>query len=426
MPKQKMHLLNHQEITAYESNPDKDYVKNDGGGLYVFVRRYGEKEWFFRYTSPVTSKRRKYGLGRFPDTSLADARKLAARKRLVLDDRKDPIIEDEIERRKLAQEEQQTNELKRQTVEKVFEEWKRAELQNRKDNGASIERSFKKDVFPLIGKLPISQITRNDIKDVLNRPLKRSAKRMANILLSDLKQFFGYADDEELIISDPTRRMKKSRVGGIEKSRKRFLDEEERKLLFQALPTSSLPQNYQHALCILLSTCCRVDELSKAEWKHVDLEKRTFFIPANMAKNEKEYTIHLSDFALVHFKALYEKKHSPYVFTGRDGKSPIHRQTIAKQVADRRRIKPIKGRTQKHNTLALPNGRWTPHDLRRTGATIMQELGIMPHIIEKCLNHTPQNSLIETYQRATLDEMKQQAFGKLGEYLQYLCREHSF
>ena len=42
-------------------------------------------------------------------------------------------------------------------------------------------------------------------------------------------------------------------------------------------------------------------------------------------------------------------------------------------------------------TLALIGGRWGPHDLRRTGATMMVMLGVLPEVAERCLNHTEQN-----------------------------------
>jgi integrase len=60
------------------------------------------------------------------------------------------------------------------------------------------------------------------------------------------------------------------------------------------------------ALWIQLATCCRVGELLKAEWTHLDLEKGTWFIPAGNAKNKDEHTIHLSGFAVEKFKALRE------------------------------------------------------------------------------------------------------------------------
>ena len=51
--------------------------------------------------------------------------------------------------------------------------------------------------------------------------------------------------------------------------------------------------------------------------------------------------------------------------------------------------KPLKNRTN-DNTLVLnigKSGEWTPHDMRRTGATMMQKAGVNPDVVDRCLNH---------------------------------------
>ncbi|WP_147322857.1 hypothetical protein [Emticicia sp. C21] len=58
--------------------------------------------------------------------------------------------------------------------------------------------------------------------------------------------------------------------------------------------------------------------------------------------------------------------------------------------------------------------------MRRTTGTTMQELGIMPHIIKKCLNQKTEDKIMETYQRAALIHEQKAAFEKLGQYLMLL------
>ncbi len=422
MPATKMHVLADTKVRSAPSK-NKDYTMSDGGGLYLYVRMYDKKEWFFRYTSPLTRKRRKQSLGRYPDVSLQQARKAAANLRATLDRKQDPLFEAAKELRQQTKEHSRQKQHERHTVEAVFHMWKRADLQNRKDGGANAERAFTKDVFPLIGRKPISEISRQDIRDVLDRPLKRNSKRMANLLLSDLKQFLGYAQDEELIENDPTRRMFKSRVGGIEKSRERVLSTDERAMLAQKLPESDLPENYQQAIWLMLATGCRVDEISRAEWSHIDFNNGTLTIPVIHAKNKTQHTIYLSDFALEQLRALEKQRHSDWLFPNRTNTAPINRQTISKQIADRQRGKKIKGRTKHSDSLYLSNPRWTPHDLRRTAATIMQELGVMPHIIKKCMNQKIEDRIMETYQRADLADMQKDAFNKLGKHLEKTARD---
>ena len=74
------------------------------------------------------------------------------------------------------------------------------------------------------------------------------------------------------------------------------------------------------------------------------------------------------------------------------------------------------------NALALPGGKWTPHDLRRTGATLMTALGVLPEVAEKCLNHTEESRVKRTYQRYSYDAEKREAWRLLGERLELLTR----
>lgn len=403
----------------------KDYVMADGGNLYLHVRRYEKKEWLFRYLSPVTRKRRNLGLGRFPDTSLKTAREIAAEKRKHLSQNLDPIEIAEGNKRKAKKQIKEQKRKEENTVEKLFGDWKDRELQNRKLSGREeTVRSFKKDVFPVIGKMPVSEVTRDDIRKILDRPLKRGSNRMANRLLSDLKQFFGYLEDEELVAIQPTRRMIKSRVGGKEEPRARTLSEEERVKLIKTLPSSGLSQKYQCAVWIMISTCCRVDELSRAKWSDIDFDKRIFKIPVDHAKNREAHEIYLSDFALKHFKELSKEKSSVWIYPNRQGGGCIHRQTINKQIKDRQRENGVSGRTKENTSLILLNGNWTVHDLRRTGATIMQEIGVFPYIVKKCLNQKEDDRITATYQTAALKKEQKQAFIKLGDYLSHLYEKN--
>ena len=84
--------------------------------------------------------------------------------------------------------------------------------------------------------------------------------------------------------------------------------------------------------------------------------------------------------------------------------------------------KPMKNRSGKADALILSNGDWVPHDLRRTGATMMQSLGVTPEVIERVLNHTEPNKLKRTYQTYDYAKEKLEAWRLLGERLALLTR----
>lgn len=424
MPKGSMHLLSSLQVLKIEPQ-SKTSKYHDGGGLYLRVRKLRNKiskEWVFRFTSPITQTRRYQTLGTFPTTSLKSARVLAHQQRQLLEIKVDPL---EYRKKNLLVEIEALRERERKDakiIEVIFYEWKRVELKNRKDNGHDAELYFKKDVFPVIGNKPIHRVTREDIKTVLDRPVKRGAKRGANVLLSYLKQFFRYADDEEMIEADPTRKFTKARVGGKQQSRTRVLKQDELKVFSSKLQKAEMPEQYKHAILLYLATGCRRNEVISAPLDTINLKTRNFNIPPDKAKNTDEHNIYLSDFALAQAEKIISLSNSEkWLFPNENDTNHITKGVVSRNIR-LRQSQPKKNENSRWpkkytDEFVLPGGYWVLHDLRRTAATAMQELGIAPHIVKKCLNQRINDPIIETYQRAELIEEQKQAFNKLGQYL---------
>ena len=242
---------------------------------------------------------------------------------------------------------------------------------------------------------------------------------------------FSYAVDREMILGDPTAGMKKSKIGGTANERDRVLTEDEIRQLVKAVP-SALTEVGAHGVWIMLATCCRIGEITRAKWTDVDLDAATWTIPAENSKNGKPHVINLSGFALTHFSAMLteakdaakkaERELSPWVMPARHHGGCVCSKSLAKQIGDRQRADKaaMSRRSPLTTALVLPGGKWTPHDLRRTGATIMGGLGVRPDVIERCLNHTEQNKIQRIYQRAELRPEMAEAWRLLGERLTLL------
>jgi integrase len=189
----------------------------------------------------------------------------------------------------------------------------------------------------------------------------------------------------------------------------------------------------QCAAWICLGTLCRIGELLKAEWRNVDLSKATWFIPAEATKGHKgkrqDHHIFLSSFALEHFNRLYlETGHTPFCFPSKDEQSHVDTKTVSKLIGDRQcrfknRSKPLAGRHH-DDSLVLSKGakgEWTPHDLRRTGATMMQEIGVTLEIIDRCQNHLLGGSKVRRhYLHHDYAKEKTEAWRMLGEKLELI------
>jgi integrase len=85
------------------------------------------------------------------------------------------------------------------------------------------------------------------------------------------------------------------------------------------LPTSGLHERLQAAISLLLATGARVGELTKAQWKDIDLDAKTWSIPVKNSKNGRAHLIHLSAFALAQVDVMLGFRSGTYVLAGRNG-----------------------------------------------------------------------------------------------------------
>ena len=176
--------------------------------------------------------------------------------------------------------------------------------------------------------------------------------------------------------------------------------------------------------------------MSMARWEHVDLAAGEWFLPkANVKDNVADLTVYLSPFALEQFVELHAiTGHTEWCFPNRGATSHLDVKSISKQLGDRqvmfKKAKDGSPRALKNrrndNTLALAggaNGEWTPHDLRRTGATMTQQLGVGLNIIDRCQNHVlPGSKVRRHYMHLDYAEEKRLAWSVLGERFAEILR----
>lgn len=428
-------LLTTAELNAV-TDKDVGSILNDGGGLRGRVRknRAGKISVHFEYKYRNGKQYRTTKVEHWPEHSLADIRNRCGEIKTGLAKGIDPI--DARKARKLGEQlelaqkaERDRQELERLALEAATQrtfasaigQWAKLDLAHRKDGGKEAVRAIEKDVIPLLGDLALIDVKRAMLMGILDYVVDRGARVMANHLFGDLKQFFNFALAREWIQEHPLAGLTKDRIGGRQNERERYLSEKEIVLLKKRLPKANLLRTTELSIWIMLSTCCRVGELSQARWKQVDFKKGEWFIPAGNSKNAKNHTVFLSDFARQKFEELQAIAVSDtYCFPSRDGKSHVGLKSITKQIKDRVRATPLDNRTSAVGTLLLPDGGWTPHDLRRTGATMMGELGVAGDVIDRCLNHIEQNKLKRTYQRHELKAEKRDAWRALGDRISLL------
>jgi len=440
-------LLSDARVRSATKATDGGYLA-DGGGLRVRLmppsREFPEGARLFEYhfklktpdgewkngamhlgtygeeSTDATGKRLKFGLVHARMARDA-ARGLVAKGVDPRQARRLRDLEDQAEqKRRLAELQAEAN---RKTVRTAFESWVALFLQREhKDGGALVESHFARHVLPSIGDAALQDIGKSEVMPILDKLVSDGRLRTANVVLALLRQFFRWCMTRDWIDRDPTFGLSKKVVGGADESRERNLSFDAVALLPARMAEAKLPDRLRAAVWLLLATGARAGELAGARLADFDLEAGEWRIPAENAKNGVAHLIHLSPFAAGHVKALVATgAGSPWLLAGRDPAKPIDAKTLTKQIRDRQRPKKIKGRSKQAGALLLPGGEWTPHDLRRTMASRMQDIGVAPQVIEKCLNHTLEG-VLAVYQRADLLPERKAAYEAWGAKIEATLR----
>ena len=427
-----------------EAKLDGSDVLHDGGGLYL-RRRADGAFWALRQVNPVSGGRTWASVLPgipYPQASLAEARRKAAEARLMASTAPTTIVQERraaLARTRAAAAEAESEALRRIPVRELFERWVQTDLTprrnadgtrtGRKDGGEYVRQQFERRVFPAIGGLPAVAVTKADLMGILDTAKAEGRLRTANVLLTDLKQMFRFALEREYVERNPLDTVTRRKVGGVETQRDRALSAAELRTLAEAVPAANMSKRSAHAIWLILATGVRVGEAMGACWEHVDIVARTWHLP--VTKNQREHTVHLSDFALRQFAALQELREVdahgrpvPWVFPNSASTGPVCIKSFGKQLADRQRPpdRRMSHRSKRTAALLLPGGRWTAHDLRRTAATLMAELGISGDVIDECLNHVIESRVRRTYIRDRRLVEQARAFDALGKRLEALTQ----
>lgn len=133
----------------------------DGGGLYLEIAPSGGKLWRLKYR--FDRKEKRLALGRYPEISLADARKRRETVRELLANGVDPS-----EDRKAKKAERAAR--LENNFEAVAREWFEKNPPNWAPTHADkIIKRLENDVFPWLGKRPVAEVTAPELLKVLRR-----------------------------------------------------------------------------------------------------------------------------------------------------------------------------------------------------------------------------------------------------------------
>jgi integrase len=187
----------------------------------------------------------------------------------------------------------------------------------RPDYFAETKRTLDREVKPALGGRPIREITRRDIRELVEGIVERGSPSQANHTLAYLRAMLNWAVDYDLIDANPANGFK---MPAPLVERDRTLSDEEIRLFWCGCDGVGWP--FGPLFQLLLLTAQRRDELAHANWKEFDLDRASWMLPRERVKNDRAHLVHLSGRATKILKALPRIGEWGFLFTT-TGETPV-------------------------------------------------------------------------------------------------------
>lgn len=421
-------MLTDTRIRNAKKAEGKPYKLTDAKGLYLEVKPTGSKLWRYRYR--IDGKENVFAAGEYaaaPDGESADqaeARRNGGRLTLAEARTKREEWRSLVKRgihpaheRKLDKVRQ--NHEGRNTFEAVLKDWiaTRHWAESTKANRMS---QIEMHLLPVLGSLPVRQITPSHVLDVLQRAEKketdvRTRKQGADTrivgggtVVLRLRQIISGVFDHAVatLRADTNPAAPIRGAFKIPKTtHKAPLTPAQIGELMRAIDGYSGQFQTGAALRLLWLTLARPSEMAGALWKEFDLDAATWTIQAERMKMREEHVIPLPMQAVELLKRLQALSgHGDPVFPHRD-----RRKESMTYDAMNKGIQRL--------GLAFPH---TPHAARTTASTLLNEMGYRPDVIEHQLAHQERNAVRRAYNRATYLEERRLMMQQWADLLDQL------
>ena len=351
---------------------DKVYKVADRDGLYVSVSTAGTIT--FRYDYRINGRRETLTIGKYgaDGINLAEARERLMIARKQVSEGISPATEKRAERNKIRNADRFC----------VFAEKYLADVQLADSTKALRVATYERDIKDAFGNRLMTEITADEIRSHCEKIKERGAPSTAIFVRDLIANVYRYAIQRGHKFANPADEIANSSIATFKK-RERVLTPREIKLFFNTLEETQSDFALKKAVKFILLTMVRKGELVNATWDEVDFKNKVWTIPAERMKAKRAHNVYLSEQALdliIAFQIYSEG--SPYLLPGRiNRRQPIANSSLNRVIANC--IKFINKDEQRIDE-------FTVHDLRRTGSTLLHEMGFNSDWIEKSLAHEQQ------------------------------------
>lgn len=386
-------------LTATEvknaKSKEKEYRLSDGNGLQLRILPSGGKQWLLNYYRPTNKKRANLNLGRFPDISLAQARKSALLAKELIAQGIDPLDEQKRQQREY-----------KQTHEHIFVNVATEWFEIKKDSvtpdyAVDIWRSLELHIFPHLGNAPVKDINAPQVIELLKPIEAKGSLETVKRLSQRLNEVMNYAANCGLVQANPLTGIRAA-FKKPKKENMAALAPTELPELMGAIANASIKRTTRCLLEWQLHTMTRPAEASGAKWSEIDFQDKVWIIPADRMKKRREHRIPLTEQTLSILEVIKPiSEHREYIFpSDRDPKKPCNSQTA---------------------NMALKRmgfaGRLVSHGLRSLASTTLNEQGFDSDLIESALAHVDDNQVRSAYNRTDYLERRRPMMSWWSEHI---------
>lgn len=367
---------------------ERDYKISDRDSMYAVVKPSGVI--IFRYDYRLNGRRETLTIGRFgPDgTTLARAREQCLEARRSVAEGKSPAQEKQRKKRRLKE---------AKNFGDFGTRWiTTAPMAESTRNMRRI--IYDRDVFPVWKNRLLSEITPDDLRALCGKVRDRGAPATAIHVRDIVKQIFGFSILHGEKVSNPADEVGKASIATFV-PKDRALSRQEIRFMVKLLECVSTHPAIRIGFRLILLTMVRKSELQDATWDEIDFENAVWTIPKERMKGGRAHNVYLSRQSLELMRALKAKAGSSrYLLPSpHNAEVPMSRATLNRVTAS------IATKAKKDG-VALEA--FTVHDLRRTGSTLLNELGFNRDWIEKCLAHEEGRSSRGVYNKAEYEHQR--------------------
>ena len=391
--------------------PDKIQKLSDGAGLFLYINPTGKKSWYYLYR--LNGKQKKFLIGQYPRISLKEARSIRQQARDLVEQGIDPGV---------ARKDDETR-AKLYLFIDVAEDWFNLYKIDHADKSVSIYRNIlDSHVFPKIGDLPIKDIRRTQLIDLIknNTIFKvtkdrsqtegKMAASTAQKTCYCLGMIFRYALNLGVIEYSVATQLSTVLPDPGYSNQSTVIKHDEVKSLIEAIRSPEYAStSVWYFLNIMQYVFVRNTELRLAKWDEIDFETAEWHIPGNRMKGKKidqdsrpPHFVPLAKQVIILLKEMKQLSTSDYLFP-----SFYNRNRAISDSAPLIALKRF-------------GFRQTVHGFRTIASTYLHTLNYPSHIIEAQMAHKDDNKIRATYNKADYKEERIKMMQEWADYLDNL------